>query len=59
MKIYIKPNTKVQSIELTQMIAQSPGPGMKTENITDNNDVLGKGYLLSPSDMWDDSDEEE
>lgn len=65
MKIYIKPNTELHSIELTQMIAESGNTftaaptQLKLDNAgeaTSGVNALGKESTFS---IWSDSDEEE
>ena len=68
MKRYIKPNTELHSIELTQMIAESgntftaaptqlnlSGAGAATSDVSGGG-ALGKESTFS---IWSDSDEEE
>ncbi len=60
MKTYNKPNTEIHHIELQQMIAATgEGPGIKTENVNNNEDVLGKEHNFSSNSVWGDSAEEE
>ena len=69
MKRYIKPNTELHSIELTQMIAESgntftaaptqlnlSGAGAATSDGVGDPRALGKETTFS---IWSDSDEEE
>lgn len=54
---YIKPNTKLHDIELTQMIAESPG---MSGDHKDPSIIESKGdYILSSSDIWADDEEEQ
>lgn len=56
MKTYSKPNTEIYNVELQNMIADSPGPTIKTEEITSNNDVLGKETEISSTSLWDEEE---
>ncbi len=59
MKTYKKPLTEVHDIEVVVMQATSPGPEIKTENVSSNDDVLGKEHNFSSNSVWGDSAEEE
>ncbi len=57
MKTYSKPNTEIHHIELQQMIAATgEGPGIKTENVNDNEDVLGKETSFPSNSLWDEEE---
>ena len=65
---YIKPETKTVKVELQQMIAQSMDKDA-TETISNNNDVLSKGFDFfmeeeevpgkSDDEDWEDWEDEE
>ena len=57
MKTYKKPNTEMHQIELQQMIAATcEGPGMYTEAVNNNEDVLGKENEISSPSLWDEEE---
>lgn len=57
MKTYSKPNTEIHHIELQQMIAATgEGPGIKTEDVNNNEDVLGKETSFPSNSLWDEEE---
>ena len=55
MKTYIKPNTEMHSIELTQMIAESPQQQLKTGTATEWGAKENETTISSPS-LWDEEE---
>ncbi len=56
MKTYKKPLTEVHDIEVVVMQATSPGLDIKTENVSSNDDVLGKETSFPSNSIWDEEE---